>query len=329
MILRTTRLLAAILVPIGLAIAIDSACSSSPKACHTASDCNGGCCVLQDANTATGVCGDSDSSAQCLCVENQGCPGSGSCCQPFIDGSGRVTQAQVCATSHDSASLFECCQGGGPICTGSNCCAHMSTGGEYCAVPCNSDADCNGGSCVEGSPIDIFGCGNGNYCGPGTVTPLSSSASSSSSSGLPVGSACQTSPVCNSGCCGLTDADAGTGECLALDAGNPPDAGGACLCHGNADCPGTGACCQPFLDDAGVPTNAQACVGSSSQNPGAFQCCGFGADCQTNTCCVDMSTGGEYCATSCAQDSDCDGGHCVAGSPIAIFGCGGPSYCGP
>ncbi len=487
------------------AIALYGACSSSPTPCRTASDCNGGCCVLTDANAATGLCGD-PGSGQCLCIGNQDCSGSPSCCQPFIDGTGRVTEARVCAIPNDTAGLFECCMGGGPICGGSNCCVNMSTGGEYCALPCNTDADCNGGSCVEGSPVDIFGCGNGKYCGPGTMMgPTSSgfggsgststsssgfggsgststsmsagpgagpSSSSSSSGGLPAGSACTTSPQCNSGCCGLqdagaatgacadqgagvtclcvgnndcpgsnacceplldstgratsaqacakspgdspyalqccqggittcqgtlccanmstggeycakpcstdadcfgghcvagnpvdvtgcgngkycgpgtaqvpgpctgpadcyggccvlTDADAGTGECLALDAGNPPDGGASCLCHGNADCPATGACCQPFLNKAGAPTPSQVCVGSSSANPGEFQCCGFGASCQTNTCCVDMSTGGEYCAVTCTVDSDCHGGHCVAGSAIDFFGCGGPKYCGP
>ncbi len=318
-------------IALSLAIALDSACSSSPKACHTASDCNSGCCVLHDANTATGVCGDPDSSGQCLCIENQDCPGSNACCQPFIDESGRLTQAQVCATSHDSAGLFECCEGGGPICAGSNCCVHMSTGGEYCSIPCDSDADCNGGSCVGGSPVDIFGCGNGKYCGPGVVTTSSSSSSSSSSgtggsgsggsgagtstsssssSGLPAGSACKTSPECNSGCCGLLDAGAATGACVG------PSDGVACLCIGSDDCPGSNACCEPFLDATGRATNAQTCATSPGGDPYALQCCQGGVtSCQGTLCCANMSTGGEYCAKPCSTDTDCYGGHCVAGQP--------------
>ena len=44
---------------------------------------------------------------------------------------------------------------------GDLCCVHMDSGGEYCALPCTTDADCHGGHCTAGSAVALFGCGSG------------------------------------------------------------------------------------------------------------------------------------------------------------------------
>ena len=166
MIHRTIRLCAALVATAGLALAVGNACGSSgPTPCRVPADCNGGCCALDDPDTATGFCADSSAGKECLCLMNADCPGNDGCCQPFLV-EGVPKNAQVCATEVQNPGIFQCCTGGFSTCQGDLCCAHMSTGGEYCAQPCSTDADCNGGHCTAGNPIALFGCGSGTYCGP-------------------------------------------------------------------------------------------------------------------------------------------------------------------
>lgn len=123
-------------------------------------------------------------------------------------------------------------------------------------------------------------------------------------------SECASGVECGNGCC------ANAAEVCVTQNGQT-----GCLpsCASRADC-ATG-CCAPLGDGMGNIVGPYVCQDSNV-------CC-YTAICPGASCCVADGSGNEFCASQCANQSQCGGGSICQPYDFSHTTCGGPMACGP
>ncbi|MHB1843215.1 MAG: hypothetical protein ACYCWW_00090 [Deltaproteobacteria bacterium] len=135
--------------------------------------------------------------------------------------------------------------------------------------------------------------------------------------------------ACAVSCTGPSQCAASTPCCAPLPAGgsacigNGVFQGQTCRCSVSNDC--SGGCCAPQTDSSGNPIGPYIC---KANDAAPYDCCtGFGNDCGSGFCCVADSSGNEFCASQCTNDSQCGAAHCDQFN-FSHTSCGGPTACG-
>lgn len=260
----------------------------------TGSTCgNGGTCQAQSAGF------------RCLqpCDANRCCP-QGSACQTIGGKAQCVPESNQCPAWKCSSDK-DC--GPGEACSGGACKPAPVQPAPTLCGKCNSNADCNGGTCrsyPEGKYC-TQPCSQGLFCPSGYTC---SSRQCVPSNGI---CACKSNSDCYSGfgCTG--------GKCLRQGGGKYGDA-----------CDSQRPCAQGYrcIQQSGGARCYQTCQGSYPQGVPGSAC--NGRSCSSGSRCYGVSGAGNVCFRTCSSSSQCtNGGSCTNLGGLAVCRCTSDSQC--
>ncbi len=176
--------------------------------------------------------------------------------------------------------------------------------GNGAAKSCQTNTDCNGGTCSNGSCEQVL-CTKASDC---TDIQFCDALSCQSDGQCPATTA--TACTSNSDCLSTQTCDTGSGKCTTCNANQ-------CSCNTDADCPAEGQC----IDNA---CTGGLCRYELTPSPGYWQLTagakqtlqipiGWGGRFWARTGCPDNLASCKAGFEACTQNSDCCGGQCQAG----------------
>jgi hypothetical protein len=307
-------------LPINCAGGVTQTAPQCPTTCASNADCDlGGWCdpvtdVCREDLVDGQACGTDDARCQSGHCENGFCCATGDCCGTVGD----------CPSSYSSP----------PVCTSPTACD-----GEYDVATCNNsicgtvpdvdnDSACTAGTLANdcGPYISVFCTGSSTQTAPACATSCTSDAECDANAycnpagqcvpDQPDGGVCLDSAECQGGhcqngfCCASGDCCAASNDCNAYD--QTPVCGTPSTCQGTRV---EGACSPTFQCGTTTVADDSGCSGIEANACGPYP---------AQVCTSNMNQNPPTCATTCANDSQCDASaNCSGGQCVPDTGTGG------